>query len=470
MPRTTRKPNAQLKTIVLEETNDGRDVVRYLKSVFMEVADAPRLFGLIPDDYARTHKIAASRILARLGLEEGKRYLRRNYVQTPFKRVHPEDEDGPKKDMAASTADLYRLVKKQTNDGRDIMTYFVGIMKGYHPEYKPHLRMAAARELVRQIEFDYDEPIAPAPATGPTPSNTRAEPAEVAAASPANPVYPENPVNPASDNAPDADLPDQTNPVYPASDNAPDADLPNQANPINPDSDNILNNLPKFVPNPYREYTDRNCAEEAESIYQSIIRRASDRPDLDSAKLDAEQLIDDFNQFVSDRDPDSNPSPCRTIFSPSRSPFRCRIPNPTYSIRPNTTTSTGTTSTSASVDVVRSATSSTTSSSSCANWKKTPPLSTKTLDPAGRKTEYSRPPAEVHLNLYQISLRRLWFENPPPSGLTRVGKNPFPLDGLTGAGKIVVSYEFQATDPLSLRERVGVRVNAYPYQPLTGEG
>ena len=92
---------------------------RYLKSVFMQVEDAPRLFGLIPDDYARTHKIAAARILARLGLEEGKRYLRRNYVQTPFKRVHPEDEDGPRKDMAAATSDLYRLVRKETNDGRE---------------------------------------------------------------------------------------------------------------------------------------------------------------------------------------------------------------------------------------------------------------------------------------------------------------------------------------------------------------
>ena len=320
MPRTTRKPNAQLKTIVLEETNDGRDVVRYLKSVFMEVEDAPRLFGLIPDDYTRTHKIAAARILARLGLEEGKRYLRRNYVQTPFKRVHPEDEDGPKKDMAASTADLYRLVKKQTSDGRDIMIYFVGIMKGYHPEYKPHLRLAAARELVRQIEFDYDDEPAPAsseptePAASSSPATDRAQssPAAQTESTPAadlpnqtNPVYPD------SDNPTVAASP--ANPVYPenpASDNAPAADLPNQANPaysINPDTDNILNNLPEFVPNPYREYADLNCAEEAESIYQSIIRRASDQPDLDSAKLDAEQLIDEFNQFVSDRDPEFQP-------------------------------------------------------------------------------------------------------------------------------------------------------------------
>ena len=118
----TRKPNPQLRNIVLEETNDGRDVIRYLKSTFMEVEDedAPRLFGLSHKEYARAHKIAAARILARIGLEEGKRYLRRNYVQTPFKRVHPEDEDLPRREMAASTDELYRLVRKETNDGRDI--------------------------------------------------------------------------------------------------------------------------------------------------------------------------------------------------------------------------------------------------------------------------------------------------------------------------------------------------------------
>ena len=320
MPRTTRNPNAQLKTIVLEETNDGRDVVRYLKSVFMEVEDAPRLFGLIPDDYTRTHKIAAARILARLGLEEGKRYLRRNYVQTPFKRVHPEDEDGPKRDIAAATSDLYRLVKKQTNDGRDIMLYFVGIMKGYHPEYKPHLRLAAAKELIRHIEFDYDEPTSPTP-TAPTqttapappePTETAAE-TQPAAASPAHPVNPIHPVNPDSDRITDhpqnhtnhssdnpaTNLPHQTNPVIPI-------------NPENSDSDKITpedssTNPPKPAANPYREYAERHCAEEADSIYQSIIRRASDRPDEQSAKREALKLIEEFNQFVADTDPKFQP-------------------------------------------------------------------------------------------------------------------------------------------------------------------
>ena len=107
------RPNPQLKQIVLEETNEGRDVVRYLKSIIVDIEGAPQLYGLRAKDYARSHKIAAARILARIGLEEGKRYLRRTYVQAPFKRVHPEEEDGPKRDMAASTAELYRLVRKR---------------------------------------------------------------------------------------------------------------------------------------------------------------------------------------------------------------------------------------------------------------------------------------------------------------------------------------------------------------------
>ena len=47
-------------------------------------------------------------------------------------------------------------------------------------------------------------------------------------------------------------------------------------------------------------------------------------------------------------------------------------------------------------------------------------------------------------------------------------KNPFPLDRLTRVGKYVVSYEYRSTDPLSLRERVGVRVKCLPISALDG--
>ncbi len=350
------RPNSQLKQIVLEETNDGRDVVRYLKSTFMQIEDGVSLFGLRHKDYARSHKIAAARILARIGLEEGKRYLRRNYVRTPFRRVHPEDEDGPKREMAASTAELYRLVKKETNDGKDIIIRFVGIMKGYHPEYKPHLRMAAAKELIRQMEFDYDDGSAEPPASepvsepvgaslvgahhpkpaSPAPTHTESAPisepvgaslmgAHTITSDESNP----NPVpnSELSIENSESDPPDQANPIYPTHPVNPDSDKitthqPNHTN-HSSDNDSISNSELKIENSPsladiqrqmhiqdgsvhYRDYAAQH-AKEAESIYQSIIRRASGSYNLDEAQRKTQDLIAEFDDFMAERDPGYQP-------------------------------------------------------------------------------------------------------------------------------------------------------------------
>ncbi len=316
--RIKRKPNLHLRKIVLEETNDGRDVVLFLKNVIAHIENGPQTFGIRPQDFARNHKIAAARILAKLGFEEGEYYLGRTYVQTPFRRIHSEEDDIPKPETTRATRDLYRLVRKKTNDGADIMLHFIEIMKGYHPEFKPHLRMAAAKELVRQIEFDYEEePTPPTPEpTEPAASSsaTRAEsPSDADLPDQDNPEYPINPANPASDKEPNANQPNPehpTNPVNPASDNT-DTDLPVQPNPeypinpVNPASDH--NRVSEAALKAYRDYATRNCAPEEESIYHSIIRRASGQPDTDSAKQEAERLIAEFNQFIAMTDPEHPP-------------------------------------------------------------------------------------------------------------------------------------------------------------------
>ena len=308
------RPNPQLKQIVLEETNEGRDVVRFLKSTFMQVEDGVSLFGLRHKDYARSHKIAAARILARIGLEEGKRYLRRTYVQTPFRRVHPEEEDSPKKDMAASTAELYRLVKKETNDGRDIIIRFVGIMKGYHPEYKPHLRMAAAKELIRQIEFDYEEEptettVTSTVSTDRTHTESASNPATPTSDdAPTNQSNPENlvyPVNPDSDKNPNPDKSQIT---------AHQPNHPNHSSDTNhPDPEFVIENPEVSLAQVqrkmhiqdgsvhYRDYAAQ-YTREAESIYQSIIRRAAYGYDLQDAKRQTEELIGQFDRFMEERD------------------------------------------------------------------------------------------------------------------------------------------------------------------------
>ncbi len=313
------RPNPQLKQIVLEETNDGRDVVRFLKSTFMDIEDAPLIFGLRHKDYARSHKIAAARILARIGLEDGKRYLRRNYVQTPFKRVHPEEEDLPRKEMAASTSDLYRLVRKETNDGRDIIIRFVEIMKGHYPEYKPHLRMAAAKELIRQIEFDYDEePTRTESASASTNEPTPAEPASESASESADEAlqsrsstsdrHSRESGNPGERDVQDLDSADYGE--------TPDTAADPIENPLTPEFifENPEVSLAQIQRRMhiedgsvhYRDYAERHAGE-SESIYQSIIRRASDQPDLESAKLEAEELIGQFDRFMAERDPDYQP-------------------------------------------------------------------------------------------------------------------------------------------------------------------
>ena len=116
---------------------------------------------------------------------------------------------------------------------------------------------------------------------------------------PTNPVHPTHPKNPDSDKEQDTNQP---NPVYPIN---PDSDkiTAHQPNHINHSSDEIPEWIQDFA-NPYTQYAIRNCAKEAESIYHSIIRRSADQPDPDSARRKATGLIEEFNQFMAERDPE----------------------------------------------------------------------------------------------------------------------------------------------------------------------
>ena len=237
----------------------------------MDIEGAPQLYGLRHKDYARSHKIAAARILARLGLEEGKRYLRRTYVQTPFRRVHPEEEDGPKRDMAASTAQLYRMVKKETNDGADIIIP----LRGHNERLLPRVQAPPAHgrgqrthppdrvRLRRRTYFASTHPHRIHSRTrrrGPQISahqsnhiNHSSDDGSSESAEPNSDSQPTNPVNP-------------THPINPASDKI----TAHHQNHRNHSSDHIPEWIQDFA-NPYTQYAIRNCAEEAESIYHSII-------------------------------------------------------------------------------------------------------------------------------------------------------------------------------------------------------
>ena len=120
-----------------------------------------------------------------------------------------------------------------------------------------------------------------------------------------HPVDPAHPVNPDSDKKP-TDTPanpiDNSKLTIENSEDAP-TNHPNPENPVhpvNPDSDKKQD----IPPRPHHEYAKEHCAPEEESIYQSIIRRAADRPDLDSAKSEAQRLVEEFNSYALNRKPE----------------------------------------------------------------------------------------------------------------------------------------------------------------------
>ena len=314
MPRITRKPNAQLRKIVLEETNDGRDVVRYLKSVIVDIEGAPQLYGLRAKDYARSHKIAAARILARLGLEEGKRYLRRNYVQTPFKKSPPRRRRRPQErhgrlHLRAVPSCQERDQRRQRNH-HPLRRHNEGLLprvqappahgrgQRTHPPDRIRLRRRTYFASARPHQSTTPEPKSVSASESSNPSESNSD------SRPTNPVYPTHPVNPDSDKELDTN---QSNPEHPDSPVNPASDNPeitaHQPNHTNHSSDR----RPKLITNPYRAYANLYCASEGESIYRSIVRRASDSANLGNAKYKAGELIADFNRFAKDCDPKHQP-------------------------------------------------------------------------------------------------------------------------------------------------------------------
>ena len=66
----------------------------------------------------------------------------------------------PPVDTAGLNPDLARFIRTETDGGRKVIRFFVDVMLGFLPMFKPHLRMDAAKELMRR-GFDGPAPTAP---------------------------------------------------------------------------------------------------------------------------------------------------------------------------------------------------------------------------------------------------------------------------------------------------------------------
>ena len=123
-----------LADIVREETNDGRLIVRFLIEVMQ---------GQI-DDSKPCHRLDAARQLLNLGFS-GAHAVIQSVSQSASVRA-PSSAPG----NARFDQGIADIIKLETSDGREAVRFLVDVMQGNLQDFKPHHRLAAAKELLRR--------------------------------------------------------------------------------------------------------------------------------------------------------------------------------------------------------------------------------------------------------------------------------------------------------------------------------
>ena len=136
--------NQELRHFTLKITNNGSDIIRFLKHDVLDAVDPNVLVS---------HKIAAARILARVGLEDGREYIKDGKIPSLPNPKKPDRLFKIWRSITGSRADIYQAARKETRDGVRIMIFFNEVMNGQKPGFKPQHRLAAARELLNHVEY-----------------------------------------------------------------------------------------------------------------------------------------------------------------------------------------------------------------------------------------------------------------------------------------------------------------------------
>ena len=132
----------ELQQIVREETDDGREVVRFMKQA---------MNGLFPN-FTPHHQLMAGRVLAILCIEQGI-----EFVESVKKPSVPRTRDsaqrratGDETDAALSAAEkeIAGYVRKLTGGGRRMIKFLIEAMEGGIKSFSPSLRIAAGKELI----------------------------------------------------------------------------------------------------------------------------------------------------------------------------------------------------------------------------------------------------------------------------------------------------------------------------------
>ena len=132
------------RQIIHEETDGGRDIVRFLKGA------VKREYS----DYEPHHELEASRILAHYGYEDSAEPGTQHNASKPRRSSsngsRVANNPVPKKDEDRDPAidDFRDLIREETNDGLTIVRNLIHIMETREDPYKPHHNLAAAKELI----------------------------------------------------------------------------------------------------------------------------------------------------------------------------------------------------------------------------------------------------------------------------------------------------------------------------------
>ena len=139
------------KDIIREETDGGRDIVRFLKGA------ANREYS----NYEPHHELKAAEILAKYGFKEAAEMVRQHKASRPRKsssgggsRVPldsvPNQAGGPNPDPAIDPGlnEFVQFIRDETDNGRTIVRNLIHAMETHEHPYKPHHNLEAAKQLI----------------------------------------------------------------------------------------------------------------------------------------------------------------------------------------------------------------------------------------------------------------------------------------------------------------------------------
>ena len=134
--RTTTDFLQSVKAIIMEETDNGRIIVKFLLSAAL---------GEFPD-FQPCHQLEAARLLQKYSGQEVKAIINNLNLPPATRR---ERRDARRADRYVHS-ELAQIVQQETDNGRTIVTFLVQAMEGELQDFQPCHRMSAAKELLKQ--------------------------------------------------------------------------------------------------------------------------------------------------------------------------------------------------------------------------------------------------------------------------------------------------------------------------------